>query len=191
MNLAISVVALDPARILCSEFDLSSFGFFQRGSVQEFMVFFSKTLAERTPAGTRQSVKEQNYVGHTYTKGEGISVVILTDEEYPTRVAFTLIQKLIEDFIATYPKSTWNNAISYPSLKEYLVKYQNPKEADPMMKIQKDLDETKIILHQTIESVLERGQKLDNLIERSEDLSMQSKTFYKTAKKTNSCCSIQ
>lgn len=42
----------------------------------------------------------------------------------------------------------------------------------------------------TIDSVLERGVKLDNLVERSNDLSAQSKMFYKQAKKTNSCCVI-
>jgi synaptobrevin family protein YKT6 len=39
------------------------------------------------------------------------------------------------------------------------------------------------VQHKTIESVLERGEKLDNLVERSNALSAQSKMFYKTAKK--------
>lgn len=44
--------------------------------------------------------------------------------------------------------------------------------------------------HQTIDAVLERGVKLDDLVERSDDLSKASKMFYKQAKKTNSCCVI-
>lgn len=43
---------------LKSAYDLSSFGFFQRGSVQEFMAFVSKTIVERTSTAARQSVKE-------------------------------------------------------------------------------------------------------------------------------------
>ena len=73
-------------------------------------------------------------------------------------------------------------------LEGYLKRYQNPVEADLMMKVQSELDETKIILHNTISAVLERGEKLDDLVAKSEGLSMQSKTFYKTAKKTNACC---
>lgn len=42
----------------------------------------------------------------------------------------------------------------------------------------------------TIENVLERGEKLDDLVSKSQDLSMQSKVFYKQAKKTNSCCVV-
>ena len=34
-----------------------------------------------------------------------------------------------------------------------------------------------------MESVLQRGEKLDDLVDRSQALSMQSKMFYKTAKK--------
>lgn len=46
------------------------------------------------------------------------------------------------------------------------------------MKIQKELDETKIVLHKTIESVLERGEKIDTLVQKSDGLSAQSKMFY-------------
>src|SRR5438046_4164466 len=66
---------------------------------------------------------------------------------------------------------------------EYLTRFQDPQQADTIMKVQAELDETKIVLHKTIESVLQRGEKLDNLVERSDALSAQSRLFYKTAKK--------
>jgi synaptobrevin family protein YKT6 len=37
--------------------------------------------------------------------------------------------------------------------------------------------------HKTIESVLARGEKINDLVDRSNALSAQSKMFYKTAKK--------
>lgn len=80
--------------------------------------------------------------------------------------------------------------MDFAPLEEYLVKYQDPAAADKVTKIQRDLEETTTILHKTIDSVLERGTKLDSLVERSDDLSRQSKMFYKQAKKTNSCCVI-
>lgn len=43
---------------LKSAYELQSFSFFQRGSVQEFMAFFCKTIVERTIPASRQSVKE-------------------------------------------------------------------------------------------------------------------------------------
>jgi synaptobrevin family protein YKT6 len=51
---------VQPAVQLSSAQDLSTFGFFQRSSVGEFMNFFSKTVAERTKAGQRQDVEENS-----------------------------------------------------------------------------------------------------------------------------------
>ena len=45
-----------------------------------------------------------------------------------------------------------------------------------------------VILHETIDGVLRRGEKLDALVDKSNDLSLASQMFYKQAKKTNSCC---
>ena len=75
-------------------------------------------------------------------------------------------------------------------MESALAKYQDPVNADQIMKIQKNLDETRDVLHQTIDSVLQRGEKLEDLVERSGELSAQSKLFYKQAKRANSCCAV-
>ncbi|KAH9975287.1 snare protein YKT6 [Lactifluus volemus] len=183
-----------PSATLSYASDLSSFSFYQRGSVAEFMTFFTKTVVERTPQGARQSVQENNYTAHVYNRGgaEQLAAVIITDQEYPVRPAFSLLSKLLDDFATKVPQSSFSNpsSISFPEINNYLQKYQDPRHADNIMRVQQELDETKIILHKTIESVLQRGEKLDNLVERSTALSAQSKMFYKTAKKQNSCCSV-
>ncbi|XP_041981529.1 synaptobrevin homolog YKT6 [Aricia agestis] len=180
--------------ILKAAYDLQSFSFFQRSSVQEFMTFVSKTMVERTQQASRQSVKEGEYMLHVYVRADSLAGVLISDHEYPNRVAHTLITKFLDDFTAQVPAGNWatgnETTIDFPILPQYLAKYQNPKEADALTKIQNDLDETKIILHDTIKAVLERGEKLDDLVAKSDSLSMHSKAFYKTAKKTNSCCNF-
>ncbi|KAI4464928.1 synaptobrevin ykt6 [Holotrichia oblita] len=179
---------------LKSAYDLQSFNFFQRGSVQEFMGFVSKTIVERTSAPSRQSVKEGEYMCHVYVRADNLAGVVISDHEYPSRVSHTLITKILDEFSQKVPPSSWSviteRDVVFPQLNAYLAKYQNPREADAMTKIQEDLDETKIILHNTIDAVLQRGEKLDDLVAKSEGLSMQSKAFYKTARKTNSCCTF-
>lgn len=58
-----------PSATLSHASDLSSFSFYQKGSVGEFMSFFTKTVAERTTQGARQSVQENNYTAHVYNRG--------------------------------------------------------------------------------------------------------------------------
>lgn len=131
---------------------------------------------------------------HAYVKADGLSAVLVADHEYPQRVAHTLLTKVLDDFTAKVPKDVWpsgsESSIDFHQLPAYLTKYQDPREADALTKMQDDLDETKIILRNTLEAVLERGEKLDDLVQKSDQLTMQSKAFYKTAKKTNSCCKL-
>lgn len=178
--------------ILKSCADLTSFGYFQKKSVGEFMKFTSKMIVERSERASRSSIKEQEYLCHAYVRADNLAAVIISDQDYPNRVAHTLLSKILEDFSVAIPSQRWASAaedsVTFNALDIYLVKYQNPQEADAMTKLQRDLDETKIILHETISSLLQRGEKLDDLVAKSDDLSAQSKVFFKTARKTNQCC---
>jgi len=70
---AISVLYKGPndSTLLKSAFELQSFGYFQRKSVQEFMGFVTKTIVERTISAARQSVKEK-----------GMSLLVLSKKLY-------------------------------------------------------------------------------------------------------------
>ncbi|KAL7237584.1 hypothetical protein ACSBR2_003813 [Camellia fascicularis] len=69
----------DPT-ILANASDVTRFGYFQRPSVREFIVFVGRTVRKRTPPGQRQSV--QHEVG-------------FMDDHYPVRSAFSLLKKVI------------------------------------------------------------------------------------------------
>ena len=146
------------------------------------MTLFSKTVAERTKPGQRQDVEEQDKTFHAYARTEGICGIIISDKDYPALVAHQVLSKCVDEFLTQHPRSSFTGStpqpLPYPQLKEYIVKYQDPHAADSIMKIQRELDETKIVLHKTIESVLERGEKIDTLVEKSNDLSSQSRMFY-------------
>ena len=55
-------------------------------------------LAERTPVASRQSVKENEYMCHCYVRPDGLVGVCVSDEEYQTRVAHSLITKILDEF---------------------------------------------------------------------------------------------
>ncbi|XP_023701326.1 synaptobrevin homolog YKT6 isoform X1 [Paramormyrops kingsleyae] len=193
-SLSVLYKGINKSNLLKAAYDLSSFSFFQRSSVQEFMTFTSALIVERSSTGTRSSIKEQEYLCHVYVRNDSLGGVVIADGEYPSRVCFTLLDKVLDEFSRQVDSIDWPSGspatISYTALDSYLAKYQNPREADAMTKVQAELDETKIILHNTMESLLERGEKLDDLVQKSEHLGTQSKAFYKTARKQNSCCEV-
>lgn len=178
-------------KTLVASEELNTFSFFQRRTVREFLKFTSEVVVSRTNVEQRIRVQEKEYFCHCFVRSDYLSAVLISDDEYPQRVAFTLLSKILDEYkINASSSSSSASPQSAVWLDDLLFKYQNPREADSMMKVQKELDETKVILHSTIESVLNRGEKLDDLVAQSDALSATSKQFYTTAKKTNSCCSI-
>lgn len=210
----------DHNALLCSADYLIDYNYFTKGKVQEFLTFTARTISGRIPLGQRHSapsvedgednlknkslkelkVKDVKWV-HGYHRSEGVCGIVITDGEYDERIAHSFLSKTLDEFITKYPKTAIQSAkhkeqlrdanpLPLPALEQNLEKYQNPEEADSITKIQRELDDTKIVLHKTIEGVLERGEKIDNLVAKSEGLSASSKMFYTQAKKQNSCCIV-
>eukprot|EP01101_Sappina_pedata_P012125 TRINITY_DN8271_c0_g1_i1.p1 TRINITY_DN8271_c0_g1~~TRINITY_DN8271_c0_g1_i1.p1 ORF type:complete len:201 (+),score=98.96 TRINITY_DN8271_c0_g1_i1:92-694(+) len=180
---------------LTSAYDLSPFGFFQRGSVKEVALFVSREVVQRSKPGDRHSVLHKEHFCHVMIRGENLACAVLSDEDYPQRVIFSLINTAFDEFDKAVPESQWINlttdaSFNVASLEPLLLKFQNPEEADKIMKIQKDLDETKDILIKSIDQLLDRGEKLENLAKQSQDLSFQSKIFLDRSTEMNSCCII-
>ncbi|KAF0982381.1 hypothetical protein FDP41_011311 [Naegleria fowleri] len=186
--------------ILSGYDDLSSFGFFQRSTVREYIVFISRVLSDKNPPGTRQQVIKDEYTCYVQTRIDSqLSAVIVCDAEYPSRVAFSLLYKVLTEFEKKYPKSVYLNSpsilqsdyqLQLETINDYLVKYQDPNQADELLKIKTDLEETKTIMNQVLEKMFEREDDLKNLVGMSEDLSMSSRAFYTAAQGENGGCCL-
>jgi len=181
-------------------FEVSSFGYFTRGTVKEAAVFGSRTVIDRTQMGQRQSIIQPNqealddtYVCHAHLRNDGLGGTCITDESYPIRVAYALLAEAMEAFSASY--EAWadisvNGDNKCAEVEALLAKYQDPAEADTMTRIQADIDDTRDEMLLAIDNILVRGEKIDDLAQKSNDLSSTSKTFMKKSKKLNSCCAI-
>lgn len=125
---------------------------------------------------------------------EGLGAIAICDKEYPARVAVAMLKEQLAGFKGEmgtrWRGATDELACKYAPLEGALREYQEPAKVDKILKLDRQLTETKDILYKTIDAVLQRGEKLDDLVDKSAALSQQSKLFYKQAKKTNSCCSV-
>jgi len=128
-----------------------------------------------------------------FRRSNGLTGIAVTDNEYPERVAHSLILKFLNEFEKSV-KGNWKSVtkdqnFTFEKLREYLKDYSDPEQADKYYAVQKNLDEVKEIVHKNIEEVLRRGETIDGLVKISEDLGNDAKIFYKKAKKYNQCCS--
>lgn len=114
-------------------------------------------------------MQENSYVAHVHSRpaSDGIVGVLISDTEYPSRVAFSLLNKTLDEFVMKLPRAQWDarvnaittgtgsmpgrgsgilDATAFPQAAEYVTRYQDPRQADTIMKVQAELDETKIVL---------------------------------------------
>lgn len=47
---------------------------------------------------------------HVFVRGDNLAGVVISDQEYPNRVAHTLINKFLDDFSKQFPSNTWPTA---------------------------------------------------------------------------------
>lgn len=139
--------------ILSSAAELSSFGYFQRSSVKEMMVFFSRTFAKSNSApGQRTAVKHEGYLCHLYTSPSGVTGVCFADAEYPSRVCFGYLSKLCEDFVQVtggrFSSDTTDGCMdaAFGTQHQRLItQFQDPSQADQLTKIMNELEQTKVV----------------------------------------------
>jgi len=180
---------------LCAADELSFVGFIQRRMLREHINFACRTVCGRARPGDRTAVHLENDAGICYiaVHPSALAVTVVTDTEYPQRVVFSLIAELMQNFLQSgieWQGLQRDSEIKFPPLQESIRTYQNPAEADKLMKIESELDQVREIMHKNIDELLKRGETLDSLMAKSEDLSTVSYDFFKRAKRNNQCCKL-
>lgn len=181
--------------LLGSSAELSFLGYIQRRVLREHINFTARTVCGRASPGDRTAVHLENNQGVCYVAihPNTFAVTIVSDPEYPQRVVFSLIADIMNQFFSS--NLEWENAtkdvdLKFTLLEKFLKDYQNPAEADKLMKIESELNQITDIMHKNIEQLLKRGETLESLMQKSQDLSTVSYDFYKRAKKNNQCCKL-
>ena len=160
--------------------------FITKNAIKEIIETFSKIIIDKSINGAClvdldsdqiEITELKKYMLYCVKFQEGDGITFITSKKYKERVAFSFIFKLKDIFDKTQITSMF-----YES--------NDPTKIDTIEKINKDLQEIKIVLHKNIDSILERGEKIEHLILKSQALSESSKRFYYVAKKMNSCCTI-
>ena len=184
----------NPVLLGCST-ELSFLGYIQRRVLREHINFTARTVCGRARPGDRTAVHLENNQGICYVAihPNSLAVTIVSDPEYPQRVVFSLIGEIMNTFL--FSRIQWENIekdtdVKFSPLEQYLKDYQNPAEADKLMKIESELNQITEIMHKNIDQLLKRGETLESLMQKSQDLSTVSYDFYKRAKKNNQCCKL-
>ena len=183
--------------ILSSAFSLAFVSIFQRGTLKDFLNFHSRLVIERVQKDTHAQVQLEKGICYAIANEDKIGVTLISDEEYPKRVAIDFLLKIHDNFKTFLAQQNVNlNSIEkdtdlkFDYIATEIEAWQDPSKKDNFMKLQNELNDVQDIMRQNLNELLKREENLESLMAKSQDLSSASVNFYKQAKKTNSCCNI-
>lgn len=132
---------------------------------------------------------------YALTTMDHLSATAVCDAEYPEKAAHIMLNKILNDFRTKFGSQLDNinsdQNMQFPELEQYLKTWQNPAQADKLLAVEKNLQDVHEVMRSNLEQMLKRGESIDQLMAKSDDLSSASVSFYKKAKKTNSkCCNV-
>ena len=135
--------------------------------------------AQRTGGGApssserRASYASDKTVFHVL-QSASIVYLAITDESYRQGLAFQFLAKMKEHFTAFRgPNAT---AQLQGALRREVETFNGPN-ADKLTKLQSEIDGVKGVMLENIDQLLERGEKIDNLVSQTEVLADQSEHF--------------
>lgn len=139
---------------------------------------------------TKMSIESSPYVFH-YMIEDGICYLTLTDKTYPKRLAFLFLEDISREFVEDLKAEhgdKWLNIVETVGRQYAFIKfdrviqkrrrdYSDPSSSSNMKKLNDDLHSIQNIMRKSIDDILDRGNKLDEVSEISKNLASESKRY--------------
>eukprot|EP01060_Flectonema_neradi_P007579 TRINITY_DN15319_c0_g1_i1.p1 TRINITY_DN15319_c0_g1~~TRINITY_DN15319_c0_g1_i1.p1 ORF type:complete len:213 (+),score=27.54 TRINITY_DN15319_c0_g1_i1:47-685(+) len=116
---------------------------------------------------------------------QGLILICVTTQDLPIRVGF--------DFLARVEKNCKGDRRDWTFDKDTLrkeVAWSNDPQNDIARKVQGQIDEVKDIMLENVDKVLERHDKLETMVQKSDQMANEAQTFFKRGRdiRRKLCC---
>jgi len=175
MPIIYSVVAR--ASVVLAEYSITS---------GNFTTIATRILGKIPLNDNKMSYVADRHIFH-YIVEDGITYLCMADEEFGRRLPFAFLEDIKNRFKATYA-DRGRTALAYGMnadfsrvLQNQMDYYSNNPNADRINRVRNEIDEVKSVMVQNIEKVLERGERIELLVDRTENLNQTAFQFKKKA----------
>lgn len=147
----------------------------------------TRVLLQKIPAQDgKMTYVYDDYVFH-YIVENGICYLCMSDELNKHRIPFAFLEDTKDNFLRKFSLETAQSAIAFAMNEEFKavlterMGYYNSETADRSIdnigNVKSQIDEVKDVMIQNIEQVLERGEKIELLVDKSDQLNQQAFRF--------------
>nr|QNH82209.1 vesicle-associated membrane protein 7 [Sogatella furcifera] len=144
-------------------------------------------LAKIGPENRRKTLSHSSYLFH-YICEDRIVYMCIADDEFERPRAFLYLNEIKKRFRSTYG-SRADTAIAYamnsefgPILGNEMKYYSESKDIDTISRVHGELDELKDIMVHNIDNIAMRDERLELLVDKTENLTASSVTFRATSR---------
>ncbi|KAF2304628.1 hypothetical protein P3X46_019985 [Hevea brasiliensis] len=134
-----------------------------------------------------------NCDAHTfnYLVDNGYTYCVVADESAGRQVPMAFLERVREDFMTKYGSGKASTAPAKSLDKEFGPKLKenmqycadHPEEISKLAKVQAQVSEVKGVMMENIEKVLDRGEKIELLVDKTQNLHQQAQDFRSTGTK--------
>lgn len=153
-------------------------------------------LVKKIPPGdSKCSYTYDQYVFH-YVVHAGVTYLCMCDKELARVLAFRFLAQIEEEFLRMFA-ARWTHAQAYafntdfrPVLDANMKRFSKEKADDRIGRIQEQLGDIKSIMEVNITKVLSRGEQIEILVDKSQQMEVSATKFHSKSKKLRRkmCC---
>lgn len=147
----------------------------------------TRVLLEKIPVQDgKMTYVYDDYVFH-YIVENGICYLCMSDEKNKHRIPFGFLEDVKNNFITTFGLEAAQTAIAFAMNEDFKnviaerMEFYNSDQADKGLDnigaVKSQIDEVKDVMVQNIERVLERGEKIELLVDKTDRLNQQAFRF--------------
>lgn len=154
--------------IVHRDYEVSDISYLLRNEVKNSFKFVVRESFPCVGRNTRNTVIHDDKVCHIQVSNKPVAAYAFVNQGYPERVIFAFLNKVLDLFFEKmgdkwkYLKN--DDKLNIEPISIEFKRFQNPKDADKLTKAIGEVEETKVILHDSIKKLLERQGDLDKLV---------------------------
>ncbi|CAG8564957.1 690_t:CDS:2 [Funneliformis caledonium] len=173
MSLIYGLVARGP--VILAEYTSSSGNFTQ----------VTQAILEKIPPNnSKLTYVYDRYLFH-YICEDGLTYMCMADDTFGRRIPFSFLQDIKERFLATYSKERANTALPYGMnefskvIAKQMEYFSNDPSADKIKQVHGEIEQVRDVMVHNIERVLERGERIELLVDKTDTLNQRAFAFKK------------
>ncbi|XP_013774576.1 vesicle-associated membrane protein 7-like [Limulus polyphemus] len=152
-----------------------------------FLEVTEQILSKISPDTPKLTYSHGSYLFH-YILDDSLTYLCITDDEFERSRAFAFLNEIRQRFKTTYGARA-QTALPYAMNSEFsralanqMKYYSDSRDVDTVSKVQGELDDLKNIMIKNIDTVASRGERLELLVDKTENLNATSVSFRKSSR---------